>query len=207
MGGYADWRVPTVLELVSLIDFTKESPAIDTDAFPDTPAAEFFASLSEPWNVRFSDGATLISDVPFVRQRCVRSTGQGRHCWPPGGRYQILAGGLVTDRATQLTWQQQLSGAVTWSEAQMFCAGLVGGFRLPSFKELQTIVSYQVETGDRVDLTAFPGTPQTAFWTSTTPPLGNEAWVVSLKPRESRTSHYTTRTVPTNDLYPARCVR
>jgi len=74
------WRLPTRIELVSLVDFSKPSPGptIDTDAFPDTPAEAFWSSSLVPgwdfaWYVNFYTGAT--SNELFAlagRARCVR---------------------------------------------------------------------------------------------------------------------------------------
>ena len=35
-GGHSDWRLPTRLELESILDLTKYNPAIDTSVFPGT---------------------------------------------------------------------------------------------------------------------------------------------------------------------------
>jgi hypothetical protein len=34
-GGFTDWRLPTRVELLTLVDDTKWNPAIDTEKFPD----------------------------------------------------------------------------------------------------------------------------------------------------------------------------
>jgi hypothetical protein len=32
--GYADWRLPSLIELLSIADFTRDDPTIDTQVFP-----------------------------------------------------------------------------------------------------------------------------------------------------------------------------
>ncbi len=75
------WRVPSVKELKTLVDFTVASPgpAIDATAFPNTPATYFWSSSplagdpSHAWYVNFVDGLTNYSSVGFTgRVRCVR---------------------------------------------------------------------------------------------------------------------------------------
>jgi len=80
-GGHTDWRLPTRIELVSLVDFNKAAPGptIDTDAFPDTPAKFFWTSSprvvtpSSAWSVDFKDGASWSAGFVVTAQvRCVR---------------------------------------------------------------------------------------------------------------------------------------
>jgi hypothetical protein len=78
------WRVPSRIELVSLVDFTKAAPGptIDEVAFPATPPAEFWSSslvaesiagTSFAWYVYFSSGCTAEYEL-FIKShvRCVR---------------------------------------------------------------------------------------------------------------------------------------
>lgn len=57
------WRLPTVEELLALSDRTRVSPAIDTDAFPDTRSDWYWTSTvhapdsSYAWLVYFNDGS------------------------------------------------------------------------------------------------------------------------------------------------------
>jgi hypothetical protein len=100
----------------------------------------------------------------------------------PAGRYTI-ASGVVTDNFTKLHWQQAVgSTGMTWSEATSYCQSLNWngtGWRLPSMKELQTIVD-KTKHGPAIDTTAFPSTPSSGFWSSS-PVAGNydDAWYVN----------------------------
>jgi hypothetical protein len=79
LGGYRDWRLPNMAELLSIVDVTRFDPAIDGRAFPDTPSGPSLSS--SPFSpmgrcVDFKAGATrpcheLIPDGSAYL-RCVR---------------------------------------------------------------------------------------------------------------------------------------
>jgi hypothetical protein len=89
----------------------------------------------------------------------------------PAGQY-VIANGTVYDTKTKLTWQQDFS-PVTYPQfgAAGYCASLGrngASWRLPSMKELLTIVDFSVgPPGPTIDSTAFPNTPADYFWSST----------------------------------------
>jgi Protein of unknown function (DUF1566) len=79
--GGGGWRLPTRIELISLLDYTSPNPVIDMDAFPETPADYFWTSSAyagdamSAWNVnfKFSDGMADKSEMSKAhRVRCVR---------------------------------------------------------------------------------------------------------------------------------------
>jgi Protein of unknown function (DUF1566) len=76
------WRLPTVKELLTLVDITVASPAIDSAVFPGTPAEMFWTTTPQAvtsggsyWTVSFDYGGTQArsTEMPF-RARCVRWT-------------------------------------------------------------------------------------------------------------------------------------
>jgi hypothetical protein len=79
---------------------------------------------------------------------------------------------VVEDLGRGLLWQRTASRDLfTWADALRHCRALVlvggrGAFRLPSVKELQTLVDDTV-TDPSIDRAAFPGEPSEFFWSST----------------------------------------
>ena len=82
LDSHTDWRLPTVVELVSIVDYSvaSPSPAINSTAFPGTPTAlDFFwsstpvaGSASNAWGIDTA-GAVTIQDVSGAFYvRCVR---------------------------------------------------------------------------------------------------------------------------------------
>jgi PKD repeat protein/pimeloyl-ACP methyl ester carboxylesterase len=52
LGGYSDWRLPNRNDLLSLVDYTRYDPAIDTTAFPDTMSSYYWSSTTyAPYSV------------------------------------------------------------------------------------------------------------------------------------------------------------
>jgi hypothetical protein len=192
LGGHDDWRVPSIKELYSLIDFRgstgfsadDSTPYLDTKVFRfvygDTAAGERFIDCqywsSTPYVSTTMDGNTTVFGVNFadgrikgypkfrpgpapeserepykLYVRCVRGgNGYGLN------RFHDNGDGTVTDSATGLTWIKYDSGhfnagdkgdgALDWPQALAWAEGLSfaghDDWRLPSAKELQSIVDY-----------------------------------------------------------------
>jgi len=101
---------------------------------------------------------------------------------------------IVRDTDTGLTWQGCAAGmsgddcatggasSMTWQAALAYCADLDwGGFddwRLPDRNELQSIVDYE-SYSPAIDEAAFPGTPSSRFWSSSSnADDSSSAWTV-----------------------------
>lgn len=77
LAGDDDWRLPSVIELVSIVDYGRASPSINGTYFPGTPPGTFWASSSigttYAWKVSFTDGSTSTEDFAATYNvRCVR---------------------------------------------------------------------------------------------------------------------------------------
>jgi Protein of unknown function (DUF1566) len=81
LGGHCDWRLPTRIELISIVDFTTWNPAINGSVFPGTPSQPFWTAspylvngaVGYAWGVTFLDGSTssfAAGQTNYVR--CVR---------------------------------------------------------------------------------------------------------------------------------------
>lgn len=114
------------------------------------------------------------------------------HADAPPGRYSFLGTEIVLDTKTALTWQWATApGANTWEQAGQYCQSLNlsgSGWRLPSMKELQTIVDI-ARNSPAIDLTVFPGTMSGQYWTSS-PSAGasTEAWMVDFQSGAANTT-------------------
>jgi hypothetical protein len=83
----------------------------------------------------------------------------------PLGQYSVSAT-TVMDAKTKLTWQRSTSpSTLALPGAQTYCSGLGTGWRIPTLKELATLVDVSVAPpGPMIDATAFPGTMAALTW-------------------------------------------
>ncbi|WP_236644656.1 DUF1566 domain-containing protein [Sorangium cellulosum] len=194
LGGSSDWRLPTRIEMTSIVDFT-QSPAIDKTAFPGArggfhkTSSDWILTIRQAgagaghdyaWAFNLSDGivSNATSKATAASLRCVRGNGEGEApsspAVAPPDQYTVVSPGEVMDNYTGLVWQQGYSPAtMTWAEAESYCATLDlndRAWRLPSIRELATLVD-EAQVAPSIHRTMFPDTQYGArsndwYWAS-----------------------------------------
>ncbi|MBL0170348.1 MAG: DUF1566 domain-containing protein [Gemmatimonadaceae bacterium] len=171
LDGATDWRVPSLLELLSIADFGSTGPAFTSSAFPGIPPNSYFwtttdraGNPAQAYGMNTNYAVTNYvtkSDPSGHIVRCVRGT--------PFSGVLTVAGGSVTDSRTNLVWQSGTAPTdLSWQDALTYCEALsLDGrtdWRLPSGKELTSIID-PTQTSPTIS-PLFASRPATRFWSS-----------------------------------------
>lgn len=187
LGGFSDWRMPTVLELHSILHLDRNNPALNTTYFT-SPTAQYWWSgqkqvndATKAWcaNAGGGIGNHPISETVSAggtKKFHVRAV---RDVSPPttiATRFLDNKNGTTTDQLTGLIWQQVPTDSMTWEQALITAEALtLGGsslWRMPNIKELQSISEATIYNPS-INKTYFSGISTTQFWSSTS--LSNQS--------------------------------
>ena len=173
IGGHSDWRLPAIMELLSIVDYgVHPGPTINATFFPNTYADWYWSSTTYAddtttmWDVGFDGGEYYNDNTATINDyvRCVRG-GQNSASFIDNGN------GTVTDSGSGLMWQKEEGSSRTWTDALSYCNGLsLGGFsdwRLPNIKELASLVDF-TSYSPAINTTFFPNAQSDLYLSSTT---------------------------------------
>ncbi|MGD0035787.1 MAG: DUF1566 domain-containing protein [Bacteroidota bacterium] len=183
LGGFADWRLPTSIELFSINNYDHLNPALDTLFFTKTQAQYWWTNekraddSTRVWVVNsgggigphpktetVSAGGTKLFHVRAVRNP-FSTTFSVSH-------FTDNADGTIKDNYTGLTWQKiQSPDTMTWEQGLVYSksVSLAGktDWRLPSVKELQSL-NDETLLMPSFNKHYFPNVLSGNYWSSTT---------------------------------------
>lgn len=192
-GSYADWRLPTLDEIMTIIDYGNTDMAIDQKFFANLNSFLYWTS-SQCAGV-YEGHCTLAIDM---------TNGMDLGCSKHQSMYAIAVrgqnhtsntyvdnqDGTVTHIPTGLMWQKNIDRLdesnykiVTWEEALSYCEELhlanYTDWRLPTIKELESII--QFESTYAIDTTVFPESAKGMYWSATSSTMyADHAWVIDV---------------------------
>ena len=186
LGGQTDWRLPTRLEFVSLLDLGMGSGYALPAQIPLEATGSYWTrsatgtEAEQFYIVNDQDGTwTLAVASTTFGARCVRGAVSG------GSR--TVETDVVTDAATKLAWQvtNLLVTPKTWQESLAYCEGLThagkSDWRLPSIKELATLVD-EAASAAPVLYAEYGAEVAPHYWSSTpAPSFGSERYAFALE--------------------------
>jgi hypothetical protein len=187
LGGYSDWRMPSMKEGHTIAHYASARPTIHMKYFKDVdPGLPGYGDRGKGgmwggpiapdhnnsgWHLGFIDGHFMgYPRTGYKTTRCVRADNNGAYFQPD---YVDNGDGTVTDKVTDLIWQQATDGKLRdWEGSIQHCEDLVfaghGDWKLPSNKELSSTVDLLLYK-PAIDTAFFPDTDYKAYYWSRTP--------------------------------------
>lgn len=208
--GYEDWRLPTIYEAMSLINYAKTSPALDS-AFENSGSGYLWTSTPCPvcnaksfaYEEVSGNFASFSETDNQFHTRCVRENTAFKKNLTRDDTKEV-----VIDSNASLMWQDDSAvnknNIMTFENAINYCENLelaeYSDWRLPNAIELRTLL----------DFTGFTGSAHSAefinlgidYWSSTTvaDTNGEKAWNVQFYAGTSKSSLKDSK-------FSARCIR
>ena len=217
LGGFSDWRLPTKEESMSILNFDRNNPALNTTYFLNTNAEYWWTSTlsfnnaNNIWITNSGGGTSpklktetiSAGGIKKFHARAVRTTATPVNV----SNFTDNGDTTITDNVTGLMWQKSPSNtAYTWEQALSFAENLTtatySDWRLPNIKELVSLNS-ETTNAPSINTAFFPTIVSAKYWSSTTlfTPAATSAWFNDFQ--NSGITSYDLKTVSHNVI----CVR
>jgi hypothetical protein len=166
-GGLTRWRLPKIMELISIIHLNEDSPVID----PVFNGIASFYWSSVPtsntdgiWGVNFYGG--IVNYSSQINLKSVRAVYKEEN---NDSTNWIVNTQTIIDKGTGLMWQREtMESALSWQSALAHCESLSlnnhSDWRLPNIKELLSIVDFSINNPSIIS--EFDSMPA-FYWSST----------------------------------------
>lgn len=173
----ASWRLPTFMEVASLIDYRNEVATLDGEIFQLTVFGPYwtsspFASASGDesyyvWAFSTGEFGQPGSDQGYS-VRCVHTEIDPAIPVPAHYTYDDRQD-LILDNYTQLLWSGKsfCRRDLSYEEAEDFCAGLTQRMRVPSIKELLTLLDAMGPFAQSQQSSPFVHPDNALYWSQT----------------------------------------
>ena len=144
-GGYSDWRLPTYEEFMTIADYGRYSPAVNTEYFPDhgyfwtnTNYYDYNTTYYKIFDFDELSAVSVSYAGPLFNTRCVRGTEISGN--PLIFTQETFGDTLWWNYDNDLIFMKNENSNHTWSEALKYCSELdyagISDWRLPNVKEL-----------------------------------------------------------------------
>lgn len=195
LGGHSDWRLPTIYEAVSILNFQNVNPPLDTKVFTKTGADYWWTSqkqandVTRAWETNAGGGigshpkdeTVSAGGTKKFHCRAVRSIHEPVECLT---HFEDQGNGTIQDYLTNLVWLKKISpDSLTWEQAityaESFSTNGTSDWRLPNIKELQSIEDVRI-INPSIDTKIFTNMGNKVFWSSTSlPNIPEKAWYLN----------------------------